>query len=104
MGDAVHIQRRSGCWIAIAIVCLLATSGCARRAGWLAGYGCEQRPCVVDPRGVPVEPCCNCEPVDPTCCDTDACCQCRRTRETFFDSMYAWICECNCWPNSHCCD
>lgn len=90
---------RSGATMAMLLV-LLATSGCTGR---LAGYTDNRPPCVVDPRGVPVEPCVYCEPVPPTCCDSNACAQCQEARETFFDSMYAWICECNCWPNSHCC-
>ncbi len=91
-------------WPIMVVACLLATSGCARYNGWLAGYGCNRPPRVIDPRGVPVEPCCNCQPVDPTCDDTNACCQCRRTRETFFDSMYAWICECNACDLTQCHD
>lgn len=90
--------------IALIIVIVPSMSGCAGYNGWLAGYGCYRPPRVIDPRGVPVEPCLNCEPVPPTCRDTNACYQCRRTRETFFDSMYAWICECNLCPGSQCCD
>ena len=86
-----------------ALLSLLLMATCLGCTGRLAGYTHNRPACVVDPRGVPVEPCVCCEPVPPTCCDSNACSQCRRARETFFDSMYAWICECNCWPRSHCC-
>ncbi|WP_425400255.1 hypothetical protein [Aeoliella sp.] len=86
--------------IVLLLCAIVQNTGCAR----LAGYTYERGPCVIDPRGVPVEPCVYCEPVDPTCCDSNACDQCRWGRETFFDSMYALFCECNLCPNSHCCD
>lgn len=86
------------------LLVIVANVGCTNFGKRLAGYTHKTPPCVVDPRGVPVEPCCNCRPMAPTCKDSDACQQCRRMRETYFDSMYAWICECNLWPNSDCCD
>jgi hypothetical protein len=85
------------------LLALVTNTGCTL-GNRLAGYTYKRPPCVVDPRGVPVEPCCDCNPMAPGCGDTDACQQCRRTRETFFDSMYAFVCECNLWPNSDCCD
>lgn len=89
--------------IAVLVLGLALSCGCVHVEGRLAGYGCKRPAPVIDPRGVPVEPCCHCGPVDPTCSDTNACCQLKRTRETFFDSLYALICECNLRPNSDCC-
>ena len=83
---------------------MLGATGCVSLEQRLSGYTCEQPACVIDPRGVPVEPCCHCAPMSPGCGDTNARSQFRWMRQAFFDSMYAWIGECNYWPNSDCCD
>ncbi|QDU57482.1 hypothetical protein [Aeoliella mucimassa] len=89
--------------LVLMLLFLVANVGCVTMEQRLSGYTCDRPAKVIDPRGVPIEPCCHCEPMAPRCRDTNACWQLQRTRETFFDSLYALIWECNVWPNSDCC-